>query len=64
MPPGYTWKKMFSDGDIKNIIESYKTQNTFDISLDYDCASSTIRKVLIENNVELRKPGKQKGKKD
>jgi hypothetical protein len=60
LPPGYTWKKLFTKEQEQAIIKAYQSQTILDISFDYDCAGSTIRKVLIENGVKMRSQGRQK----
>lgn len=59
------FKDRYNEIDIKDIIEDYTLyeRSCLDIALDYDCSYGMIRRILLKNNVQLRKAGKQNGKK-
>lgn len=60
------FNERYNEVDIKDIIEDYTLhkKSCLDIALDYNCSYGMIRRVLLNNNIKLRKSGRQKnGKK-
>jgi DNA invertase Pin-like site-specific DNA recombinase len=56
-------KKQFSEQELTEVIELYQDGRSLrEISAKYNCNHMTVYKALKDNNIALRKKGRQKGK--
>lgn len=58
-----TQKTVLSDGDLKLLIDSYiRGSSLKTLAKEFNCSKPTIKRLLVENNVSIRKSGRPKGR--